>query len=576
MTPVRFLLSVPVAGKLGPFEIAWAERPELVLGHRPSAWAASGADRVVFEGGALFGRVFRRGCDAPLRALPEDCPDRGTTAAIAAWLTRETWGGWFALLKESAGNGFFVARDPAPLLPVYRLAARDRALFATDPALLAAAAATPLRVSWRNLRAHLLRPELRTARTCLEGVEEVAPGVLEPLDAKGGGAVRLWDPWTFAAAPWRASRAEAVATLRETAVHSVSAWTRGAGRVAVAASGGVDSSFVCGALAVSGVPFDCATVATADPSGDERAYVAKLAAALGVRAVARTFDAAGVELSRAASTGLPRPVRKSFQAPFRQAMAEAAEEIGADTVFDGNGGDNLFAFIHSSAPALDRLWRHGPGSGFARTVLDLCRLTGMDLATMLRALARRALGPAQNRWTPDRRLLACPGDADAEPAPLTDWIAKAPARMPGKRAHLALLMRTQNYLNDLTGSGAPFVLSPLLSQPLLELCISVPTWEFSRGGINRSLAREAFGAELPSSVTARVSKAGPDSFVREIFSRNRALLRELLLAGLLREHGLLDVAAIDAALHADAHGEDPMLYRLLDLAEAEAWSRSWN
>lgn len=575
MTPVRFLLSVPLAGELGPFEIAWTERPELVLGDRPSGWVASGADWIVFEGGAIFGRMFRRRCDAPLRALPEDCPVRGTTAAMAAWLTRETWGGWFALLKDSAGNGFFVARDPAPLLPVYRLSVPNRVLFATDPALLAAAA-TPLRVSWQDLRAHLLRPELRTARTCLEGVKEVAPGLLEPLDAAGGAAVRLWDPWTFADAPWRASRVEAVAALRETAVHCVSAWTRGAGRVAVAASGGVDSSFVCGALSVSGVPFDCATVATADPSGDERAHVAKLAAALGVCAVARTFDAAGVDLSRAASTGLPRPVRKSFQTPFRQAMAEAVAELGADTVFDGNGGDNLFAFIHSSAPALDRLWRHGPGAGFARTVLDLCRLTGMDLATMLRALARRSLGPAPNPWRPDRRLLACPSDADDEPVPLTDWIAKAPARMPGKRAHLALLMRSQNYVNDLTGSGASFVFSPLLSQPLLELCISVPTWEFCRGGINRSLAREAFGAELPASVTARVSKAGPDSFVREIFSRNRALLRDLLLGGLLLEHGLLDVAAIDAALHADAHGEDPTLYRVLDLAEAETWARSWS
>ncbi|MDP3673775.1 MAG: asparagine synthase-related protein [Novosphingobium sp.] len=479
------------------------------------------------------------------------------------------------MLYDAASREFVIARDPAPLLPVYRLLVGANVLFSSDPAMFSCGGA-PLRVSWANLGAHLLRPELRTAQTCLEGVEEVAPGWLRPLDAAAPFGKRLWDPWEFAAAPWRLSRQEAVEALRATAVQCVSAWASDARRVAVAASGGVDSSFVCAALAAGEVLFDCATVATADSSGDESAYVRKLASALHVRAVARTYDPEGVDLSRPASAGLPRPVRKTFQRPFRRAIAEACGELGADCVFDGNGGDNLFAYIHSSSPALDRLWSHGPGLGFARTVLDLSRLTDIGLPAMLRMISARVFRPPAHTWKSDARLLSPSSVAEHEVAPLTDWLNHPHARLPGKRAHLKLVMRSQNFLNDLAGRDVPFAFSPLLSQPLLEFCLSVPTWKWCSGGINRSLAREAFAAELPASVTARVSKAGPDSFVRAIFARNRRGVRELVLGGLLRDHGLIDADAVEAACRADEYGEDPTVYRLLDLAEAEAWARSWS
>ena len=574
MTPVRFLLSVPPGRGRGDPDIAWHDRLEAIQGDRLSAWVADDADRISFVGGALFGRIFGRDSSRRLTALPGDGPSSRDPAAFAAWLTTQVWGGWFAVLHDGVTRSVLVARDPSPLLPVFRVGSGERVMYATDPGTLARAGAR-LQVSWPDLAAQLVRPELRAGRTCLEGMDEVVPGRLVGVEPSAKVPVKLWTPWEFATRPWRADRQEAAARLRAIAVQCMSAWTRDAGHVAVAASGGVDSSFICAALAVSGARFDCATVATSDPSGDESRYVRQLADALGVRVVKRTFDPADVDLTRPASAGLVRPVRKAFLTPFRRALANACAELGADTVFDGNGGDNLFAYLHSSTPALDRLWQHGPGRGFARTVVDLCRLTDMDLPAMIRALVVRAVrGPGQS-FKPDATLLAC-GIADRPgPAPLLDWLADAPARRPGKRAHVAMLLRTWSFVDDLAGVDTPHAFSPLLSQPLVEFCLSVPTWAWCRDGINRSLARDAFAADLPASIVARVSKSGPDSFIRRTVARDRALLRELLLDGLLHSHGLLDARAVEAALRADALGDDPRLYRLLDFAEAETWARSW-
>jgi asparagine synthase (glutamine-hydrolysing) len=63
--------------------------------------------------------------------------------------------------------------------------------------------------------------------------------------------------------------------------------------------------------------------------------------------------------------------------------------------------------------------------------------------------------------------------------------------------------------------------------------------------------------------------------MREIFAHNQVLIRDMLLDGLLMSHGLLDAAAIGQALLTDPHGQDPIIYRVLDLVEAEAWARAW-
>jgi asparagine synthase (glutamine-hydrolysing) len=52
-------------------------------------------------------------------------------------------------------------------------------------------------------------------------------------------------------------------------------------------------------------------------------------------------------------------------------------------------------------------------------------------------------------------------------------------------------------------------------------------------------------------------------------------MRQMLFEGLLVDHGVIDLAAVDRALRIDEHADDPIINRLLDLVEAEAWARSW-
>ncbi len=364
--------------------------------------------------------------------------------------------------------------------------------------------------------------------------------------------------------------------LRETAQSVMRAWNSVSGRALVAASGGVDSSLIAAALATTGQNFACLTVATSDPSGDEREPVRQLAGHLGVEIFETFYDPKHVNLAEPVSRGLTRPNGKAFMRDVTRAAGQAARAFGAHLAFDGNGGDNLFCYLHSSAPILDRWRSEGFSRGTVASLLDMCRITQSTVPSMMRALALRARrGSRPTQWLADRRLLASDVGHFEVQASLEHMALTIPREHPGKLDHLDLLLRTRNFVHPATGVADPLQFSPLLSQPLVELCLSIPTWIWCQGGINRALARAAFAKDLPPSIVRRVSKAGPDSAMREIFTLNCALIRDMLLDGLLMSNGLLDAAGTEQAVSTDPHGDDPIIYRLLDLVEAEAWVRSW-
>jgi len=115
---------------------------------------------------------------------------------------------------------------------------------------------------------------------------------------------------------------------------------------------------------------------------------------------------------------------------------------------------------------------------------------------------------------------------------------------------------------------------PLLAQPIVEYCLGIPSWCWCMGGQNRAIARRAFAARLPPEITGRRTKGGADSLGVEIVDRDRLIIRDALLGGQLAEAGLLDHAALEPALSTAVVAASDYR-RILQLADAEAWARSW-
>ena len=154
------------------------------------------------------------------------------------------------------------------------------------------------------------------------------------------------------------------------------------------------------------------------------------------------------------------------------------------------------------------------------------------------------------------------------------WLDAPASGLPGKAAHISSILRVQPNLEASRGYHLP-VLSPLMSQPIIEACLGIPTWEWRTGGRDRSLARRAFAGDLPPVVLNRRVKGTPSRFAAQLLDHFRRSIRDRLLGGRLAAHQIIDAIAVEQVLEGERPVPDLERIRILELVNAEAWIEHW-
>jgi asparagine synthase (glutamine-hydrolysing) len=138
-----------------------------------------------------------------------------------------------------------------------------------------------------------------------------------------------------------------------------------------------------------------------------------------------------------------------------------------------------------------------------------------------------------------------------------------------------MIVGAHHFLED-PAPGVPASLHPLLAQPILELCLRIPSWLWSVGGRDRAVARTAFRGLVPDAILDRRTKGTLESMFLKGYMAKRAELRDLLLCGRLVEEGIVDRASLKAYLDREEQPRDAVYIRVLEIASAEQWLRSFN
>jgi asparagine synthase (glutamine-hydrolysing) len=212
--------------------------------------------------------------------------------------------------------------------------------------------------------------------------------------------------------------------------------------------------------------------------------------------------------------------------------------------------------------------------GTWRTIQDTATLTHTSIFTVSRWIVRRLVRGQATMIAQRNSTLLATAVRDAEGSDQYPcWVLPPTDSLPGKAAHVAGLYRAQARSRSLE-DGRP-VVSPLLSQPIVEAALGVPTWRWCEGGIDRALVRQAFREQLPASVVQRRWKGGADGFCLAFISAHRAELRSRLLDGNLARAGLLDRDAVEAALSDAGLLRGKNYASIMELTEAEGWAQYW-
>jgi asparagine synthase (glutamine-hydrolysing) len=116
---------------------------------------------------------------------------------------------------------------------------------------------------------------------------------------------------------------------------------------------------------------------------------------------------------------------------------------------------------------------------------------------------------------------------------------------------------------------------PLISQPLIECSLRIPSYVLACGGIDRGLARLAFSEKIPAAIAARTTKGGVDAYWNNLVIANLKFVRPFLLDGHLEAAGLIDRLQMSDLLTEQQliRAAQPLL-GVLSCLIAEGWLRT--
>ena len=131
------------------------------------------------------------------------------------------------------------------------------------------------------------------------------------------------------------------------------------------------------------------------------------------------------------------------------------------------------------------------------------------------------------------------------------WLAPTKERLPGKLEHIGLLVIVSNFTEGFGYERKYPVIYPLLSQPVVESCLKIPSWMWCRGGVNRAVARDAFRNRLPSEIIERTTKGSFDRLAIELIEQQGREIEDLDSLTALKLDSPVFAAFSNDAVHFD-------------------------
>ncbi|PZR34099.1 asparagine synthase C-terminal domain-containing protein [Caulobacter segnis] len=519
-------------------------------------------------GGVVLGTVFDRAASASGEVRRADL--RGLIDAepleAASRLIEGAWGGYVAIMARRREEPPAVLRDPTGQLDAF-VWARDGVTLIGSEAPFGCAAPVGLAIDWPRLGDLLDDPRRTGAAPPLLGLVAVDPGECRYGQA-GRESARLWSPRAFARAP-RAS-AGLLEDLRRCVDISVAAAADRDEALLCEISGGLDSAIVATTLARLGLrPAGAINFYRDQPEGDERRWAQAVADATGtplcaVRRAPFALDQAAFDFGAAGV----RPSLNALDPDYDRLLLEEVERLKAQVLLTGHGGDVVFYQLGAAELAADLL-RGQPcdGSRLAR-LGDIARRTRRSVWS----LARQAVlgAPVARRSAEQERFIRPVARAAAHP-----WLSDLAGVSPAKRVQVAGLVNSLNVVARTRRGEATRLAHPLLSQPMIELCLSIPATLLSAGEDERTLARQAFADRLPRLVAERRSKGDITAFFGRSVAASLPVLRERLLDGRLVARGLIDRERLELALRPETLVWKDFYGEILVAAALEAWVGHW-
>ena len=501
--------------------------------------------------GAIIGPIFRQAgrkqLSGPVLSISTDCAQRIFRSSGES-LMSDYWGSYIAFLKSA--DSALVITDPTSALPCFYTRHEGVTLAFSHLEKCPFIDKLSLTLNEGFVSELLINDKIQTGETGLNEVSELAGGRRLTIVRDGVTSDLLWDPAGIARERYEPAEPAAVSDLRDTVSSVVSARVSQFRKVTVSLSGGLDSAIVL-ASAAKALGVEVNALHQFSDAGDppELRYAKDAADAVGC-------ELRPVQIS--ADRRLPEPMthkltarpQRTFVSPEIADLISDDRDYLGEAFFTGEGGDHL---LHNSRTPLvfaDHLFNHGITRATLHQLLCSARLSEHSAWQVASQALPYLFRNGGSRLSSE----------------------DLPAAKSAQVRRLSHLIHVRDILDNAQGRR---IVHPLISQPLVELCLRLPTYLLSLNGVSRGLAREAFRGTIPESIRTRMSKGKATRHAIQLIRANRFSIGEALLDGELVRRGLLQTSVIEDFLREDSFRFRELGRRMLVYYAIEAWLSRW-
>ena len=500
------------------------------------------------------------------------------------------WGRYVSFMYSTGDATVRILRDPTGVLPCYYASLPNLLIIFSWADDARMAGLTRCSVDWRYVARHVCCADPQSRTTGIREIHQIHPGeCLEVRNARITAARQLWDPVSIARREWPDSIEETTRNIRSRTEQVVAAWASRHPRIVHLLSGGLDSSvlFHCLASAPSRPRITCLNYyGVAGANSDERCFARLALNGHDCELIERPSQDAAHDLRRmldCARTAVPLGL--IYRTLTRDVERQLARQADATAYFSGVGGDAVFYQGPVALALADHLRAHLGANGFFELALAIARMENLSLASAV-LLACRALLPNAR---PDDTVKSVRERSVVDPEVLRAaanepdffWHRYSATRnrlSPAKLRHLYHMRGYGVYFySPFAERDDPEYVCPLISQPLMELCMQIPAYMHTAAGWDRALERRAFMHVLPAKLVQRRRKGSIGIAMNVLLRNNLGFVRELMLEGRLIEHQLLDRRKVEAALTGTNVTLSPAAAEIIgEHLSTEVWLQRWS
>jgi asparagine synthase (glutamine-hydrolysing) len=261
-----------------------------------------------------------------------------------------------------------------------------------------------------------------------------------------------------------------------------------------------------------------------------------------------------------------------------QQLHELAERYNCSIIMNGQGGDHVFLAPQPTESLAD-YWLDKGFRGITQPMKELSNANRMPWWMLMRDTARSVATYYGARKSKSKiaETVNYFNPALHYNTPTDDfYLDKSMTQFyPAKKSHVKALFHAQSYADRNQRMYTRIITHPLLSQPIVELGLQIPTYQSFNNGFDRVFFRNSVSRIQKPKALWRAIKGETTSSMAKSFATHAHEVQEIVLQGYFAQNGLLNKQWFIEEMARIRHGQIQNLWPVIKLLTSQLWMNQW-